>query len=47
MCEEASPVDAIELPPEYDITGYSRQEMVFDKNNLLHVYDVTIDKKPM
>lgn len=47
MCEEACPVDAIELTPEYDITGYSRQEMVFDKNKLLHVYDVTIDKKPM
>jgi NADH-quinone oxidoreductase subunit I len=47
MCEEACPVDAIELTPEYDITGYSRQEMVFDKNKLLHVYDLTIDKKPM
>ncbi|MEN0021135.1 MAG: NADH-quinone oxidoreductase subunit I [Planctomycetota bacterium] len=47
MCEEACPVDAIELTTEYDIIGLSRQEMVFDKNKLLHVYDVTIDKKPM
>ncbi len=47
MCEEACPVDAIELTTEYDIVGLSRQEMVFDKNKLLHVYDVTIDKKPM
>jgi NADH-quinone oxidoreductase subunit I len=47
MCEEACPVDAIELTPEYDIVGRSRQEMVFDKEKLLHVYDVTIGKKPM
>ncbi len=47
MCEEACPVDAIELTTEYDIVGLSRQEMVFDKNKLLEVYDVTIDRKPM
>ncbi|MDX2148169.1 MAG: NADH-quinone oxidoreductase subunit I [Planctomycetota bacterium] len=47
MCEEACPVDAIELTTEYDIVGKSRQEMVFDKEKLLHVYDVTISKKPM
>jgi NADH-quinone oxidoreductase subunit I len=47
MCEEACPVDAIELTTEYDIVGMSRQEMVFDKEKLLHVYDVTIDRKPM
>jgi len=47
MCEEACPVDAIELTTEYDIVGQSRQEMVFDKEKLLHVYDVTIGKKPM
>jgi NADH-quinone oxidoreductase subunit I len=47
MCEEACPVDAIELTPLYDITGYSRQEMVFDKQKLLQVYDATIDQKPM
>jgi NADH-quinone oxidoreductase subunit I len=47
MCEEACPVDAIELTTEYDIVGMSRAEMVFDKEKLLHVYDVTKDKKPM
>lgn len=47
MCEEACPVDAIELTTEYDIVGLSRQEMVFDKEKLLHMYDVTIEKKPM
>jgi NADH-quinone oxidoreductase subunit I len=47
MCEEACPVDAIELTPEYDITGLTRQEMIFDKNKLLSIYDATIEKKPM
>jgi len=47
MCEEACPVDAIELTTEYDIAGLSRQEMVFDKEKLLSIYDVTIEKKPM
>jgi len=47
MCEEACPVDAIELTTEYDVVGQSRQEMIFDKERLLHVYDVTINKKPM
>ncbi|WP_428386595.1 NuoI/complex I 23 kDa subunit family protein [Mucisphaera sp.] len=47
MCEEACPVDAIELTQTYDIVGLSRQEMIFDKQKLLSVYDATIDKKPM
>jgi NADH-quinone oxidoreductase subunit I len=47
MCEEACPVDAIELTPLYDFVGLSRQEMVFDKEKLLNVYDLTIDRKPM
>jgi len=47
MCEEACPVDAIELTTEYDVVGATRAEMVFDKEKLLHVYDVTISKKPM
>ena len=47
MCEEACPVDAIELTTEYDVVGASRQEMIFDKEKLLSVYDVTIDRKPM
>ena len=47
MCEEACPVDAIELTTEYDIVGGSRQEMIFDKEKLLSIYDQTIAKKPM
>jgi NADH-quinone oxidoreductase subunit I len=47
MCEEACPVDAIELTTEYDIVGMTRQEMIFDKEKLLSIYDLTIEKKPM
>ena len=47
MCEEACPVDAIELTQLYDVVGMSRQEMIFDKEKLLSIYDATIDKKPM
>jgi len=47
MCEEACPCDAIELTPHYEITGMTRQEMIFDKTKLLEVFDQTIDEKPM
>ena len=47
MCEEACPVDAIELTKLYDITGLSREEMIFDKEKLLSVFDVTKDSEPM
>ena len=47
MCEEACPVDAIELTYEYDMVGLTRQEMIFDKEKLLTLYDKTIAKKPM
>ena len=47
MCEEACPVDAIELTPRYEVVGLSRQEMIFDKQKLLEIYDATIDEKPM
>lgn len=46
MCEEACPVDAIELTPEYSIVGFTRQEMIFDINKLLEVFDQTRDTKP-
>jgi NADH-quinone oxidoreductase subunit I len=46
MCEEACPCDAIELTPHYELVGSSRQEMIFDKEKLLHIYDVTKDLKP-
>jgi len=47
MCEEACPCDAIELTPHYEVTGLSRQELIFDKTKLLQVYDETIGEKPM
>ena len=47
MCEEACPCDAIELTPHYEITGLTRQELIFDKTKLLQVYDETIEEKPM
>ena len=47
MCEEACPCDAIELTPHYEITGLSRQELIFDKTKLLEVYDQTVEEKPM
>src|SRR5437667_6614591 len=42
MCEEACPVDAIELTTLYDLTGFSREEMMFDKEKLLSVFDYTV-----
>ncbi len=41
MCEEACPCDAIELTNEYDISGLSREEMLFDREKLLSIYDET------
>ena len=46
MCEEACPVDAIELTPIYDPVGLTREEMIYDKEKLLEVYDRTKDMKP-
>jgi NADH-quinone oxidoreductase subunit I len=47
MCEEACPCDAIELTPHYEISGLTRQEMIFDREKLLEIHDRTIDDKPM
>ena len=46
MCEEVCPVDAIELTPEYSLVGRSREEMVFDKEKLLDIFDQTVAIKP-
>lgn len=46
MCEEACPVDAIELTHEYQTVGRTREEMVFDKEKLLEVFDQTVHIKP-
>jgi NADH-quinone oxidoreductase subunit I len=42
MCEEACPCDAIELTTLFDLTGLSREEMMFDKEKLLGVFDETV-----
>ncbi|HEX6986259.1 MAG TPA: NADH-quinone oxidoreductase subunit I [Planctomycetaceae bacterium] len=41
MCEEACPCDAIELTSEYDVSGLSREQMLFDREKLLSIYDQT------
>ena len=46
MCEEACPCDAIELTPHVELVGRTRQEMVFDKEKLLRVYEETKEIKP-
>lgn len=46
MCEEACPCDAIELTPNYELVGRTRQEMIFDKEKLLHIFDETKAVKP-
>jgi NADH-quinone oxidoreductase subunit I len=42
MCEETCPCDAIELTSLFDLTGLSREEMMFDKEKLLSVFDQTV-----
>ena len=46
MCEEACPVDAIELTPEFSLVGSTREEMIFDKEKLLMIFDQTKVDKP-
>ena len=46
MCEEACPVDAIELTPQFDLIGRTREEMIIDKEELLAVFDQTAAVKP-
>jgi len=46
MCGEACPCDAIELTPHYELVGGARQELIFDKEKLLHIYDATGELKP-
>jgi len=41
MCEEACPVDAIELTHIYDLTGESRADLMYDREKLLSVFDRT------
>jgi NADH-quinone oxidoreductase subunit I len=43
MCEQACPCDAIELTTIFDLVGPSREELMFDKEKLLAVFDRTKD----
>jgi NADH-quinone oxidoreductase subunit I len=36
-----------DITPVYDVTGLSRQELIFDKAKLLEMYDRTVADKPM
>ncbi len=47
MCEQACPVDAIELTSLCDLIGLSREEMMFDKEKLLSVFDNTKTTDPV
>jgi NADH-quinone oxidoreductase subunit I len=43
MCQEACPREAIELTEVYDFADYSRDALVWDKEKLLSMYDLTKD----
>ena len=43
MCEEACPREAIELTEVYDFADYSREALIWDKEKLLEMYDLTKD----
>lgn len=47
MCEEACPEDAIELTKVHDWAAYTREEMIWDREKLLQMYDRTNDEKWM
>jgi NADH-quinone oxidoreductase subunit I len=35
LCEEACPTNAIQLTPDYELGEYNRQDLVYEKENLL------------
>jgi NADH-quinone oxidoreductase subunit I len=35
MCEEACPKDAIQLTPDFELAEYKRQDLVYEKGDLL------------
>jgi NADH-quinone oxidoreductase subunit I len=46
MCELACPVDAIELTQVFTPIGHTRQQMMYDKDMLLQLRDLTVEEKP-
>ena len=43
LCEEACPEEAIFLKKDFAVTGYTREEMVFDKKRLLELGGIRED----
>lgn len=43
MCEEACPREAIQLTEVYDFADYSRHNLIWDRQKLLNMYDLTVD----
>ena len=43
FCEEACPENAIELTEVYDFSAYSRDELIWDRDKLLKMYDLTVN----
>ena len=35
MCEEACPTTAIQLTPDFELAEFNRQDLVYEKENLL------------
>jgi NADH-quinone oxidoreductase subunit I len=46
MCEEACPVAAIELTPVFEPVSSTREEMMYDIDKLLVLFDATVEVKP-
>ncbi len=47
MCQEACPKEAIELTRIFDWAGYSRDELLWDKDKLLDMFDKTTSEEYM
>jgi len=47
MCEEACPKEAIQLTRIFDRAAYTREELIWDMDKLLDMYDKTTDPEYM
>ncbi len=46
MCEQSCPVDAIQLTQVFEPVGYTREQMMYTKEMLLEMGDITSKDKP-